>query len=204
MRKLLILLIFLGTVFSSSYARDSNLDKKFALYVSGGRSQPAGDFKTGVKSGFNCGGGIEYRFLPNWAIGTSIRKTNFEHRQIWYSPEELAWIYTDWIFIHTELYGKYLFMRKCFSPYLSLGTSVYFTQYKRTSMKEIQGKRQYRTWNNDFSFTPSVGLQYTNRRVLFFGEIGYNIAPTGHVGGIVNVTNEFFYFLFGVGLCLDI
>jgi hypothetical protein len=201
MQRILTLAIFLLIILlSSSYGDTLDLDHKLLFFLVGGQSKPVGDFRGQVKAGISLGGGVEYQFLPNWAIGSSIHKIDFKHKNIWYDPWSSAWTYTDWTFIRANLYGKYIFIRKNFTPYLKLGFGIYFIEDKRTFI----GKSQLKSHNDGLSSVPGAGFEYLTEKLRFFVETNYNIITTKHLGGdrLHKQGSQFFDFLIGVGFCL--
>jgi len=208
MRKLVILMIFLGTMSSISYAHDSNLNKRIAFYVNGGRSRPIGDFDADAKAAFNWGGGIEYQFTPSWSAGASAQKINFGHKDVLYDPWNRAWRYADWSFFAINLYGRYSLMRKSLSPYAKLGIALYSIESKNISMEKPDDKNrnEFKNRENTISIIPALGFRYSTKGFFLFAEANYNITPTTHFGGerVTYQTSQFLNFLLGVGLPFDI
>jgi len=200
MKIILTLAVFLGFMLPSFCGFASDLDNKLFFFLAGGQSIPVGDFSEEVKTAFNWGVGVEYRFLSNWAIGAYINKADFKHKNTWYDSWNLSWTYRDWTFIRANLWGKYIFFRKNFTPFLKLGIGSYFIENKITFIGESELKRK----DSRLSLVPGVGFEYKIKRFIFYLETDYNIMMTKTVGGDRLYINrkEFLNILLGVGFCL--
>ena len=213
MRKLQTLLIILSTVFLAGrvYAYDSNKDRKLNFFFNYGEALPVGDFNDQVKNDpFNLGVGVEYQFPSKWSIGASVHKIEFNHKEIWYDSWNRDWRYTDWTFSTINLYGKYSFTRKSFTPYGRLGLALYSIETKNAWMEKPDDKHPHLFEGREtmVSFIPALGCRYSIKRFFLFMEANYNITYTTNPGGggdiIVPHTRQFLNFLLGGGITLDI
>lgn len=197
MKKISTFVTFLGVMLISNYGHPSNLDKKLIFFLDGGQSKPISDFGGQVNPGFNWGGGVEFRFLPNWAVGTSVNRVDFKHKDIWYDSWNFSWRYTDWTFLRGYFWGKYILKAKGFSPFLKSGIGIYLIKDKNTIIGKSQGENQY----HGFSLIPGIGFEYSVKNILFFIEADYNIITTKHLGGdrLIKQNSQFVDLFLGMG-----
>lgn len=173
-------------------------NSRLIIFVTGGRSDPIGDFNGVAKAGSNWGGGIEHQFGSKWAVGIVVHRVEFKHQDVWYDSWLRLWTYTDWTFIRGDWYVKYNLRKSGVSPFLKTGLGIYSMEGKKT----VGSGYQATNWQTTgCSLVPGVGLEYSTKKIIVFIETNYNIVSRKSIGGDVARIRltQFFDFFFGVG-----